>query len=113
MRASNVREIPKAVADRFRSVEVCSNWGVFPEISYAWATIDNSLFLWRTDGYAMHTHPFVSAFVHQYVDQVGEIYVLAMTRLVKRAPPNNNNFFIIGRSQSRIFNFKEILTARL
>ena len=45
----SVREIPAAVAERFRAAEVCSNWGVFPEIHHAWATVDNSLFLWSLD----------------------------------------------------------------
>jgi hypothetical protein len=34
-----------------------------------------------------------------------------MTEMVKRAPPSKNSF-IIGWSQSRRFNFNEILTAR-
>jgi len=45
----SVREIPAVVAERFRAAEVCSTWGVFPELRHAWATVDNSLFLWSLD----------------------------------------------------------------
>ncbi len=37
------------VLERYAGVQTVAFCGVFPEIGRAWASIDNSLFLWRYD----------------------------------------------------------------
>lgn len=44
--ASNM---PGMVLDRYNAVQKGCFCGVFPEIKRAWASVDNSLFLWRYD----------------------------------------------------------------
>ncbi|CAG9460687.1 unnamed protein product [Pedinophyceae sp. YPF-701] len=46
--ARNLAPIPEAVQDRYNSgqARVCF-CGLFPEIGYAWASLDSSLYLWR------------------------------------------------------------------
>ena len=44
-----MRELPAMVQDRYRTCQTMCFCGVFPEIRRAWASVDNSLFLWRYD----------------------------------------------------------------
>lgn len=44
-----VNEMPKMVMERYSSCQTVAFCGVFPEIKRAWASVDNSLFLWRYD----------------------------------------------------------------
>ena len=44
--ASNM---PSMVLDRYNAVQKGCFCGVFPGIKRAWASVDNSLFLWRYD----------------------------------------------------------------
>lgn len=37
------------VQDKYRTCQMMCFCGVFPEIRRAWASVDNSLFLWRYD----------------------------------------------------------------
>ena len=37
------------VLERYAGVQTVAFCGVFPEIQRAWASVDNSLFLWRYD----------------------------------------------------------------
>lgn len=37
------------VQDKYRTAQTMCFCGVFPELRRAWASIDNSLFLWRYD----------------------------------------------------------------
>ncbi len=46
---SQLAELPKMVLERYAGVQTVAFCGVFPEIGRAWASIDNSLFLWRYD----------------------------------------------------------------
>ena len=41
--------MPGLVLDRYNAVQKGCFCGVFPEIKRAWASVDNSLFLWRYD----------------------------------------------------------------
>ncbi|KAJ3674127.1 hypothetical protein LUZ60_006119 [Juncus effusus] len=44
------RDLPSLLIERYNSVgEVTTLCGLFPEIHRAWASVDNSLFLWRHD----------------------------------------------------------------
>lgn len=42
-------ELPTMVQEKYRTCQTMCFCGVFPEIRRAWASIDNSLFLWRYD----------------------------------------------------------------
>ncbi|KAI8471772.1 MAG: nucleoporin-domain-containing protein [Monoraphidium minutum] len=42
-------ELPGMVQDKYRTCQTMCFCGVFPEIKRAWASVDNSLFLWRYD----------------------------------------------------------------
>jgi len=42
-----VNEMPSMVTDRYNACQTVAFCGIFPEIRRAWATVDNSLFLWR------------------------------------------------------------------
>jgi nuclear pore complex protein Nup155 len=44
-----VAELPAMVQAKYRACQAMCFCGVFPEIRRAWASIDNSLFLWRYD----------------------------------------------------------------
>ena len=44
-----VNEMPKMVMERFSGCQTVAFCGVFPEINRAWASVDNTLFLWRYD----------------------------------------------------------------
>ncbi|KAI4342599.1 hypothetical protein MLD38_027208 [Melastoma candidum] len=48
---SNNWELPPVLIDRYNSAggEGTAMCGIFPELSRAWASVDNSLFLWRFD----------------------------------------------------------------
>ena len=46
---SQLNELPAMVLERYSAVQTVCFCGVFPEIGRAWATVDNSLFLWRFD----------------------------------------------------------------
>ena len=41
--------MPGMVLDRYNAVQKGCFCGIFPEIKRAWASVDNSLFLWRYD----------------------------------------------------------------
>ena len=41
--------MPGMVLDRYNAVQKGCFCGVFPDIKRAWASVDNSLFLWRYD----------------------------------------------------------------
>lgn len=47
----NARELPPVLVDRYNEAggEGTALCGIFPEIRRAWASVDNSLFLWRFD----------------------------------------------------------------
>lgn len=47
----NARELPPVLIDRYNAAggEGTALCGIFPEIRRAWASVDNSLFLWRFD----------------------------------------------------------------
>lgn len=42
-------ELPPMVQEKYRTCQTMCFCGVFPEIRRAWASVDNSLFLWRYD----------------------------------------------------------------
>jgi hypothetical protein len=42
-------ELPAMVQEKYRTCQTMCFCGVFPEIRRAWASVDNSLFLWRYD----------------------------------------------------------------
>lgn len=42
-------DLPAMVQDKYRTCQTMCFCGVFPEIRRAWASVDNSLFLWRYD----------------------------------------------------------------
>eukprot|EP00958_Prasinococcus_capsulatus_P010911 scaffold1072_cov356-Prasinococcus_capsulatus_cf.AAC.11 len=45
-------ELPKRITDRLASSQsdiLCCYCGAFPQIRRAWATLDQTLFLWRFD----------------------------------------------------------------
>lgn len=44
-----VSEMPAMVTERYKACQTVAFCGVFPEIRRAWASVDNSLFLWRFD----------------------------------------------------------------
>eukprot|EP00889_Picochlorum_renovo_P004014 jgi/Picre1/31044/NNA_006401.t1 len=44
-----VNEMPKMVMERYSACQTVAFCGVFPEIKRAWASVDNTLFLWRYD----------------------------------------------------------------
>jgi nuclear pore complex protein Nup155 len=44
-----VNEMPGMVTDRYNACQTVAFCGIFPEIRRAWASVDNSLFLWRFD----------------------------------------------------------------
>ena len=44
-----VNEMPSLVLDRYNSCQTVAFCGALPQIQRAWATVDNSLFLWRHD----------------------------------------------------------------
>ena len=44
-----VNEMPKMVMERFAGCRTVAFCGVFPEVNRAWASVDNTLFLWRYD----------------------------------------------------------------
>ncbi|KAJ4820016.1 Nuclear pore complex protein Nup155 [Rhynchospora pubera] len=47
---SELRELPSVLVERYHSVgEVTTLCGIFPEIHRTWASVDNSLFVWRYD----------------------------------------------------------------
>lgn len=47
---SELRELPSVLVERYHSVgEVTTLCGMFPEIHRAWASVDNSMFIWRYD----------------------------------------------------------------
>ena len=46
---SQLAELPQMVLERYAGVQTVAFCGVFPELGRAWASIDNSLFLWRYD----------------------------------------------------------------
>ena len=41
--------LPPLVLERYQACQTVCFCGVFPEIKRAWASVDNSLFLWRFD----------------------------------------------------------------
>ena len=41
--------LPPLVLERYQACQTVCFCGVFPELKRAWATVDNSLFLWRFD----------------------------------------------------------------
>jgi nuclear pore complex protein Nup155 len=47
----NARELPPVLVDHYNEAggEGTTLCGIFPEIRRAWASVDNSLFLWRFD----------------------------------------------------------------
>ena len=49
------RALPSVVEARVQARQVFSLCGLLPEISRAWATVDNTLFLWRYDLEYVHT----------------------------------------------------------
>ncbi|KAL4426022.1 hypothetical protein ABPG75_010038 [Micractinium tetrahymenae] len=44
-----ISEMPGMVLERYNACQTVAFCGVFPEIKRAWASVDNSLFLWRFD----------------------------------------------------------------
>lgn len=46
---SQLNELPAMVLERYSAVQTVCFCGAFPEIGRAWATMDNTLFLWRFD----------------------------------------------------------------
>ncbi len=44
-----LNEMPQLVLDRYNACQTVCFCGVFPQIRRAWASVDNSLFLWRFD----------------------------------------------------------------
>lgn len=44
-----VNDMPGMVTDRYNACQTVAFCGIFPEIRRAWASVDNSLFLWRFD----------------------------------------------------------------
>jgi nuclear pore complex protein Nup155 len=44
-----VNEMPGMVTDRYNACQTVAFCGIFPEIRRAWASVDNSLYLWRFD----------------------------------------------------------------
>lgn len=44
-----LNEMPGMVLERYAACQTVAFCGVFPEIRRAWASVDNSLFLWRFD----------------------------------------------------------------
>jgi len=47
--SSMMGKMPAMVLQRFNACQVVCFCGVFPSIRRAWASVDNSLFLWRFD----------------------------------------------------------------
>eukprot|EP00878_Enallax_costatus_P016050 GHUV01016827.1.p1 GENE.GHUV01016827.1~~GHUV01016827.1.p1 ORF type:complete len:1150 (+),score=458.72 GHUV01016827.1:567-4016(+) len=47
--SSVMPELPAMVQDKYRTCQTMCFCGVFPEIRRAWASVDNSLYLWRYD----------------------------------------------------------------
>ena len=45
------------VLERYSAVQTVCFCGAFPEIGRAWATVDNSLFLWRFDRWCARVSP--------------------------------------------------------
>jgi nuclear pore complex protein Nup155 len=47
----NARELPPVLIERYNAAggQGTALCGIFPEIRRAWATVDNTLFLWRFD----------------------------------------------------------------
>lgn len=44
-----ILELPTMVQDKYRACQAMCFCGLFPHIRRAWASVDNSLFLWRYD----------------------------------------------------------------
>ena len=42
-------DLPAMVQEKYRACQTMCFCGLFPEIGRAWASVDNSLFLWRYD----------------------------------------------------------------
>ena len=42
-------DLPPMVQDKYRACQAMCFCGLFPSIGRAWASVDNSLFLWRYD----------------------------------------------------------------
>lgn len=47
--SSIMGKMPSMVLQRFNACQVVCFCGVFPSLRRAWASVDNSLFLWRFD----------------------------------------------------------------
>lgn len=46
---TQLAELPAQVLERYSAVQTVCFCGVFPQIRRAWASVDNTLFLWRLD----------------------------------------------------------------
>lgn len=46
---TQLAELPAQVLERYSTVQTVCFCGVFPQIRRAWASVDNTLFLWRLD----------------------------------------------------------------
>lgn len=46
---TQLAELPAQVLERYNAVQTVCFCGVFPQIRRAWASVDNTLFLWRLD----------------------------------------------------------------
>jgi len=47
----DTQELPPVLVERYNAAggEATALCGIFPEVRRAWASVDNSLFLWRFD----------------------------------------------------------------
>ena len=53
------------VLERYAGVQTVAFCGVFPEIGRAWASVDNSLFMWRYDRWWAATVAFLVALLRE------------------------------------------------
>ncbi|WOL20105.1 nuclear pore complex protein [Canna indica] len=74
---SGTRELPSVLIERYHSAggEGTALCGIFPEIHHAWASVDNSLYLWRIDKWD-----------NQCREYSGEEHTISAVALVRSKP---------------------------
>ncbi len=55
--APTLAGLPPLVLERYQACQTVCFCGVFPELKRAWASVDNSLFLWRFDRWCAPVPP--------------------------------------------------------
>ncbi len=56
--APTLAGLPPLVLERYQACQTVCFCGVFPELKRAWASVDNSLFLWRFDRWCAPAPPY-------------------------------------------------------